>query len=1090
MTLLLLVFGCLEYRASPQVGLCADYPEGTYDYGEIGIGSCLSGPLSLDWTETGDGEQVLLVTNANPFLEFTGGNVAAYSVTQMLGQGLAGDGTVLVSDVALSSLDMPSFPSYAALVPERDLLLVPNRLTEGSRTRVGFDDLYFVDVAEPSALSFAGVGPDGAEHIELMSDPALVAYDEASAYAFVANLTSHTISVVDVADDPVKAIDARAEAAASPARFFDFDRSGSRAVRSDFQVLDHELLEDERWTLSWVDGSYRLWVPQTEGVYRIESAGDEDWTESAFGLELNVEDPGGLVGAYADPGFAELVVDNTIVTRMTWEDDGVIRGAVSDTYLGDWAYQVEPVLSPGEGESLGGPHEFFEDGITYLFFHTDDGIELATSNELATVPADSDFSREGVVLAGDYADPFVIYDGQASTWRMYFTTTLGIGRASSTDLTVWSLDSEDLTAGAAPALTYGNFEFRMWTLHADGFHVARSADGMRWEELGLVHAGDFSGGPALQAVASREWSLSGDVHGPMALSGDSGDVLVVGSVGFTLQLSSGWSIAGEQGVLAGINGVQADSWVDEQVFLTLIDADLVRSIGLADWNDGLPAVHEEPILEGQQGAFDAEGVSDAVVFENDGELVMLFAGESEGVVAIGRATSADGESWATDHSIVFDVGEEWDSVAVRPGSVVTEEDESLTLWYTGFNGSRSRIGRATSTDAGLSWTRVEGLEDPWWLAAGPAGDFDDSAVRQPYVLIDDEGTTQLWYAGFDGDTWRVGHAVLGEDGFERTEGLDGQSRPVLSGTDGNFDALAAFRPIVRQTDEGAYELLYTGQDALIARVGQAVALEPHTVYRDPLRPTVGDELVFVTSAGDDGTESAIPLERTLDSFSTSGLALSYLLVDDERGFLYVASKVSPYIYVIDIREDFSGDNTLDLEAVLVANTDIGSRAFRGLLAPPGSRWLYAVNNVPESVMLFDLDLVDDDDRADVYFDAVGGYLATPRGLEADAGAGSQASIGPAQLALNGDLLYVSNFNANSISVYDLRLGAYGERIEDIELLGESPHALSLSPDGSLLAVAEYVGAVSEHRASSSLAIIDVDPDSATFLQVLARAVNQ
>lgn len=1086
--MLLLALGCLENRGSPDLGLCADYPEGTYDFGEVGIGTCLAGPLSMDWVEH-EGERVLLVTNANPFLDFTGGSVTAYSVDRALTQGLAGDGRALTSDVALSALDMPSFPSYAALVPERDLLLAPNRFTEGARTRVGFDDLYFVDVSNVGSLSFAPVGPDGAESMELMSDPALVVYDADSQRAFVANLTSHNLSVLDLSGDTVSLVDARVRASGSLARFTDRDGSGSRAARSDFQVLSYELVEDEAWTLSWIDGSYRVWVAEAEGVTRLESTGDERWVASGFGQELNLDDPGDLVSAYADPSLSKLVVDNTYVTRMVWDDAGTLRGAVSDSYLGDWAYQVEAVLSPRDGEVLGGPHELVQDGLTWLFFDTADGIELAVSADTGAVPGDSDYSRRGVVLAGDYADPYVYFDGQADRWRMAFTSASGIGRATSTDLVEWTVDTEEMASGAAPVVAYGNFEFRMWTRHDDGVHVATSPDGLRWQEEGLVIPGDFVGGPALQATPAREWALAGDVHGPLALAGESGDIIVSGSVGFALQVSSGWSIAPEWGGSAAVNGVQADSWVGDEVYLTLTDANLAHSIGLAHWNEGRASLEEEPILEGQNGSFDAEGVSDAVVFELGAERVMLYAGELEGVVAIGRATSADGLTWTTDHTIAFDVGEEWDSVAVRPGSVVTEEDGSLTLWYTGFDGNRSRIGRATSTD-GETWTRVPGPTQLWWLAAGPAGTFDDSAVRQPFVLVDDEGVEQLWYSGFDGDSWRIGHATMVEGAWLRSEDLDGQPRPVLSGVDGNFDALSAFRPVLRPEDDGTYTVLYTGQDALIPRVGRALALEPELLYRNPQRPTVGDTLVFETRAGDDGGDEAIPLERVVDGFATSGLALSFLHIDADRGFLYAASKVSPYIYVVDIREDFPGDNVLDLEAILVANTDIGSRAFRALLAPEGSRWLYAVNNAPESVMLFDLDVVEDDDRVQVYWDAVGGYLATPRGVEADEGDRTQSSIGPSQLALNGDLLYVANFNANSLSVYDLRLGMYGERIDDLELLGENPHALSLSPDGTLLAVAEYVGGVDQLQVNSSLSIVDVDPTSPTYLTVLTRLVNQ
>ena len=1083
---LLLALGCLENRGSPNVGLCADYPDGTYDYGEIGIGSCVAGPLSMDWL--GDH---LVVTNANPYLDYTGGSVASYDVNALLAQAASGDGVALSSDVASSALDMPSFPSYAALVPERDLLLVPNRLTEGARTRVGFDDLYFVDVSDPTALSFAPVGPDGAETIELMSDPALVAYDSDSQYAFVANLTSHNISVLDMAEEVVDVIDARAQANASRARFLDRDFSGSRAARSDVQVLDHELLENEAWTLAYVDGAYRMWVPTADGLTRYESPGNEDWMASAFGLEVSVDvDPNAV--RFDDPTFSQLFVDDTVVTRVIWADEGALRCAVSDSYLGDWAPIGSDVLTADEGETLGGPMELVADGTVYLFFDTESGIELATAVGGAGLPTDSAFTRLGTVLEGDVADPYVYFDGQADVWRMVYSTATGIGRASSDDLLEWTAEEGDIASGSAPAIVYGNFEFRMWTLHDDGIHVATSPDGLRWDEHGLVLVpdGDFAGGPAIQVSNTREWSLFGDVRGPTGLAGDSGDIIITSVVSapfLSVQVSSGWSLAPEQGG-DGVNGVQADSWVDGRIYATLTDANLVQSIGVADDNGGLPTA-PMTVLEGLEGAFDEEGVSDAVVWNDGAQLVMLYAGESSGVVAIGRATSDDGgDTWDTDHSIVFDVGDEWDSVSVRPGSVVQNDDGSLTLWYTGFDGTRSRIGKATSPD-GVSWTRELAVDAEWWFSGGTAGTFDDSAVRHPYVLENDEGT-HLYYSGFDGDTWRVGYARLVDGAFVRIEGRDGQPRPVLSGLDGNFDRFGAWRPVVLDNGDGTVELLYTGTDALVPRVGHAVGTSMDVLYRDPLRPTVGDTLEFVTEAGDDGTEKSIPLERTLDSFTTSGLALSFLHVDQDRGFLYAASKVSPYIYVIDIREDFSGDNALDLEAVLVANTDVGSRAFRALLAPEGSRWLYAVNNAPESVMLFDLDLVEDNARADVYFDAVGGYLTTPRGIEADAGSSSQASIGPSQLALNGDMLYVANFNANSVSVYDLRLGAYGERIDDVEMLGENPHALSINPDGTLMAIAEYTGDVEDNRASSSIAILDIDPESETYLHVLARMVNQ
>jgi DNA-binding beta-propeller fold protein YncE len=107
----------------------------------------------------------------------------------------------------------------------------------------------------------------------------------------------------------------------------------------------------------------------------------------------------------------------------------------------------------------------------------------------------------------------------------------------------------------------------------------------------------------------------------------------------------------------------------------------------------------------------------------------------------------------------------------------------------------------------------------------------------------------------------------------------------------------------------------------------------------------------------------------------------------------------------------------------------------------------------------------------------------------DEGIETLATVGPGQVVRNGNYLYVTNFNANSIGVYDLRLGAHGQMVDEI-LLGENPYAMALHPAGNLLAVANYVGEAEGNRVSSTLALLDVDPTSDTFLEVLGWVVNQ
>ena len=71
------LLGCDSATEPVSVGDCAVYPDGQFDYGQIGIGSCLAGPSSLTWVDAdeGPGGSTLIVTNANPYLDFNSGSV-------------------------------------------------------------------------------------------------------------------------------------------------------------------------------------------------------------------------------------------------------------------------------------------------------------------------------------------------------------------------------------------------------------------------------------------------------------------------------------------------------------------------------------------------------------------------------------------------------------------------------------------------------------------------------------------------------------------------------------------------------------------------------------------------------------------------------------------------------------------------------------------------------------------------------------------------------------------------------------------------------------------------------------------------------
>ena len=100
---LILATGCSTISEYPQVGACADYPEGNYEFGQIGIGSCIAGPNEIRFV--GEGEDLaLLVTNANPYKVFDGGSLLAIEWNSID----FGDGSNEVHTLQTNTMDLPN----------------------------------------------------------------------------------------------------------------------------------------------------------------------------------------------------------------------------------------------------------------------------------------------------------------------------------------------------------------------------------------------------------------------------------------------------------------------------------------------------------------------------------------------------------------------------------------------------------------------------------------------------------------------------------------------------------------------------------------------------------------------------------------------------------------------------------------------------------------------------------------------------------------------------------------------------------------------------------------------------------------------
>ncbi|MDP6935383.1 MAG: hypothetical protein QGG40_20855, partial [Myxococcota bacterium] len=382
-------------------------------------------------------------------------------------------------------------------------------------------------------------GEDGEATVEVESDPVAVVADPGSGLAFVANRTSHSISVLDTTTSPIEILSPWTEQLLTQARFTDSDQSGSTGSMTTLDTIEDTVLTDDTWTLSWIEGTWRLWLPDADGLWRVTTTGDESYAESGLGIELAIEDSDDEVIEITDPDYLAGTQG-----RMFFADQGTIRAAGSGSSLADWAFETDVLLEGGEWDaSVGGPSVILDEDEHYLFYDgtdgTDWGIGLAISSDglefsavadpILTPTWDHEIDR--------ISDPYVVWDSQIDRWRMYYSafdgSTWSIGHATSPDLETWTTDEEPVLSlagedAAAPVISVEQGSFRMWftrRTHAPpregeqawSLGTATSVDGFEWTDTGSVLelgiTGDEPPGAALNSSPSSSFRVTGEHAG-------------------------------------------------------------------------------------------------------------------------------------------------------------------------------------------------------------------------------------------------------------------------------------------------------------------------------------------------------------------------------------------------------------------------------------------------------------------------------------------------------------------------------------------------------------------------------------------------
>jgi predicted GH43/DUF377 family glycosyl hydrolase len=164
-----------------------------------------------------------------------------------------------------------------------------------------------------------------------------------------------------------------------------------------------------------------------------------------------------------------------------------------------------------------------------------------------------------------------------------------------------------------------------------------------------------------------------------------------------------------------------------------------------------------------------------------------------------------------DTEPVLDIGNngEWDDERVERACVI-KDGATYKMWYSGYNGSKYKIGYATSSD-GINWEKYAG--NPV-LDLGDIGDWDDDNIFHPWVIKDDNPTTigheyKMYYSGFDGSSWSLGYAYS-SDGINWSK--SGANPILTSSVSGWDDSHVRFACVIKnETDE--FEMWYSGRDA-------------------------------------------------------------------------------------------------------------------------------------------------------------------------------------------------------------------------------------------------------------------------------------
>lgn len=191
------------------------------------------------------------------------------------------------------------------------------------------------------------------------------------------------------------------------------------------------------------------------------------------------------------------------------------------------------------------------------------------------------------------------------------------------------------------------------------------------------------------------------------------------------------------------------------------------------------------------------------------------AGPRNVAVEIGHASTSEANyplGWTRNpaNPVIHNNEQAIDTIVASPNCLIQMQDGSWRLYYQGYNGSEAGGCVATTSAVNFPTGWVKDAGNPRFTKGAP-GAWDGNSVRLCAVVPAWDAPDAQWhvlYAGFNGVTWRVGHAVS-NDGLTWTK--DANPLPEFNPSGSGYWGKWSF-PFTIFRDGSTYYLMWGGMD--------------------------------------------------------------------------------------------------------------------------------------------------------------------------------------------------------------------------------------------------------------------------------------